>query len=387
MKVLLTKIDRFLGKYYRYCRNWILHFWERYTTRSISEKLYRRLYRELLIEASWTTNYVVFTVTACLIATFGLISNSTAVIIGAMLIAPLMLPLRGLAFAALEGEFFLFKRAFFSITGATTVAIALSWLIGLVVNLPDFGSEVLARTQPNLIDLGIAIVAGAISGYAKVKKGVSDALAGTAIAVALMPPLCVVGLCLSQGFLSLSWGSFLLYLTNLLGIALACMVVFILFDYTAINRTLGWTLALTTLLIVPLGFSFVRLVRYETLEKEITQTLVNKTITVGRGVSNTKIEVVWTEKPTLVYVLLQTNKTITPEQTRQVENFVSKRMGQEFQIVFLVNQIQQVTGKDPDPTPKQLEDIQNSLPTDELETLETITPLINPDMPTIITPP
>lgn len=221
--------------------------------RPVTGKKTRRLYRQLLIEASWRLNFVMLTVSSCIIATFGLISNSTAVIIGAMLVAPLMLPLRGLAFAALEGELKLFWRSLYSITGATALSLALSWMIGVVIGIPDFGSELTARTQPNLIDLGIAVAAGGISGFAKVRRGISDALAGTAIAVALMPPLCVVGLSFSQGYFNYSRGAFLLYLTNLLGITLACMVVYILAGYAEINHALGWTMALTLILLVPLG--------------------------------------------------------------------------------------------------------------------------------------
>lgn len=98
----------------------------------------------------------------------------------------------------MEGDFPLFRKAFLSMIGATILALFLSSLTGYLVNIPEFGSEALARTQPNLVDLGIAIVAGGISAFAKIRKGVNDAIAGTVIAVALMPPLCVVGLCLSQ---------------------------------------------------------------------------------------------------------------------------------------------------------------------------------------------
>ncbi|MEM9508944.1 MAG: TIGR00341 family protein [Cyanobacteria bacterium P01_E01_bin.35] len=213
----------------------------------------KRLHRELWLDATWNTNYIVFTISACMIATFGLISNSTAVIIGAMLVAPLMLPLRALAFAALDGDYSLFRKALLSIIGATIVALLLSSITGHIINIPEFGSETLARTQPTLVDLGIAVVAGGISSFAKVRKGVSDAIAGTAIAVALMPPLCVVGLSLSQSKFYFARGAFLLYLTNLLGITLACMIVFVLAGYTQVSHALGWTFALTSLMLIPLG--------------------------------------------------------------------------------------------------------------------------------------
>lgn len=306
----------------------------------------KRLHRELWLDATWNTNYIVFTISACLIATFGLVSNSTAVIIGAMLIAPLMLPLRALAFAALEGEFPLFRKALFSIIGATIIAIFLSNLTGHLVNLPEFGSETLARTQPNLVDLGIAVVAGGISSFAKVRRGVSDALAGTAIAVALMPPICVVGLCLSQDKFFFAKGAFLLYLTNLLGITLACMIIFILAGYTKVNRALGWTGALTGLMLLPLGASFIQLVRHAHLEAEITNKLINETITVGEGVDSTKIKVDWTKAPAIIYVVLQTEKEIYANQVALVEEFIERKMKQHFDIIFIVSEVKHITGHD-----------------------------------------
>ncbi|MDJ0573158.1 MAG: DUF389 domain-containing protein [Pleurocapsa sp. MO_192.B19] len=306
----------------------------------------KRLHRELWLDATWNTNYIVFTISACMIASFGLISNSTAVIIGAMLIAPLMLPLRALAFAALEGDFSLFRKALFSIIGATILALFLSSFTGHLVNIPEFGSEALARTQPNLVDLGIAVVAGGISSFAKVRRGVSDAIAGTAIAVALMPPLCVVGLCLSQEKFFFAKGAFLLYLTNLLGITLACMIVFILAGYTEVSHALGWTIALTGLMLLPLGASFVQLVRQAQLEAEITNKLINETITVGEGVDSTKIEVDWTKTPPIIYVILQTDKEIYPNQVALVEEFIERKMEQPFEMGFIVSEVKHITSRD-----------------------------------------
>ena len=173
-----------------------------------------------------------------------------------MLVAPLMSPLRGLAFSALDGDLSLFRKAFLAIAGGTIIAIFLSSIVGLIAGIPEFQSEILNRTQPNLIDLGVAVAAGFISGFAKLRPRLSDALAGTAISVALMPPLCVVGLSLSQGYTSFATGAFLLYITNLLGITLACMLVFIVAGYAKMNHALGVAFGLTALLVFPLGASF-----------------------------------------------------------------------------------------------------------------------------------
>ena len=103
------------------------------------------------------------------IATLGLISNSAAVIIGAMIIAPLMLPIRELAFGALEGNVLLFRKGLIAILVGTLLAIALAFFVGYLVKFPAFGSEIISRSQPTLLDLGLAIAVGGISGFAKVQ--------------------------------------------------------------------------------------------------------------------------------------------------------------------------------------------------------------------------
>ncbi|MBV5257844.1 DUF389 domain-containing protein [Synechococcus moorigangaii CMS01] len=323
----------------------VVAFVQWFVPQPAANKKTRRLHRELLLEASWRLNFIVLTVCSCLIATFGLISNSTAVIIGAMIVAPLMLPLRGLAFAALEGDLKLFWRSLYSITGATLISLGLSWLIGTVVGIPDFGSELIARTQPNLVDMGIALSAGAVSGFAKIRKEVSDAVAGTAIAVALMPPLCVVGLSFSQGFMAYSRGALLLYFTNLLGITLACMLIYILAGYAEINHTLGWASVLTLLLLIPLGARFIDLVTQLRLRRDIINQLTTRTITVGQNVSNVRVTVNWNDSPTTVYVHLDATKTITPGQVLLVEEFLRQENKRDFRVIFYINPLQEVQGE------------------------------------------
>jgi len=118
----------------RYARLKIVRFLKKILPPPVKRVYIRKLHRELWDDAAWNTNFFVFTISSCLIATFGLISNSTAVIIGAMLVAPLMLPLRALAFGALEGDFPLFRKGLFSVIGATTVSFFLSYGAGLVVD-------------------------------------------------------------------------------------------------------------------------------------------------------------------------------------------------------------------------------------------------------------
>ncbi len=95
----------------------------------------------LVEESSISITYLVLILGSCVIATLGLLSNSVAVIIGAMIIAPLMLPIRGVAFGALEGNIILFRKGLTAILVGTFLAIALALLIGYVVSLPQYGSD------------------------------------------------------------------------------------------------------------------------------------------------------------------------------------------------------------------------------------------------------
>ncbi|MFB2934748.1 DUF389 domain-containing protein [Aerosakkonemataceae cyanobacterium BLCC-F154] len=319
----------------------------------ISVDIVEQMREDLLEDSRLTINFLILTVGSCLIATFGLVSNSAAVIIGAMIVAPLMLPLRGLAFGALEGDPELFRDALKAIAIATPLAILASWSIGRLIGLPEFGSEVLSRTQPTLLDLGIAVVAGGISGFAKVRPKISDALAGTAIAVALMPPICVVGLSLSQGLWNYSWGAFLLYITNLLGIILACMLVFVSAGYAKYSHALSWTLGLASILVIPLGISFFQLLRQAQIHHTIKTILLNRTITVGQMVELRHTEVNWSTNPPTVYLRVRSSNQITPKQVRLVEEFIAKEVGRPFTLLFQVEQIQEVTAEDYTESPKQ----------------------------------
>ena len=324
-----------------------MHFYIRFP-RNSPEQI-QKLHKELAKDSRWKTDFIVCTIIACLIASFGLLSNSTAVIIGAMLVAPLMLPLRGLAFSACEGDFKLFSTAFMSIVGATVVSLLLSIFIADLISFTEFGSEIIARTQPNLIDLGIAVTAGAMSGFGKIRKGISDTLAGTAIAVALMPPLCVVGISLSANNMTFAQGAFLLYVTNLLGITFACMIVFIFAGYTKINKALGWAGLLTLALFIPLGSSFFRLIDQQRIEANVKKKLTEETITIGQDTEDVQVKVIWTTKIPTVYVSLQTNKEINSKQVGLVEKYLNSRLEKEFRLILNVTPRATVTSSDPEP--------------------------------------
>ena len=306
-----------------------------------------KIRESLLKDSKLDQNYLILILSSCLIATFGLLINSAAVIIGAMIIAPLMLPLRGLSFATLEGDATLLRSSAEAIALGTVMAVGCSLIIGLVIGLPQFGSEIWSRTQPTLIDLLIAIVAGGISGYAKIRPEMSDAIPGTAISVALMPPLCVVGLTLSQGRWEAALGASLLYLTNLIGINLACIVVYVWGGYARSNelgRNLSWgvSIALIIMLAVPLGISFWQLSNQAQVNYSINRILVTESQLNKKSIEVENLRVDWKTKPPSVLLKVKVAEPISSSEVEVVEKFLSQELKQKFIVVFDVTASQRV---------------------------------------------
>ncbi len=307
----------------------------------------RDMKTSLAEESALDIYYLALTIGACAIATLGLISNSAAVIIGAMIVAPLMLPIRCLAFSALAGDEHSFRKAIKAIFVGTVLSIALAWLIGAVVSFPSFGSEILSRSQPTLIDLGIAVAAGAISGLTKVEPRISSSLAGTAIAVALMPPLCVVGLGLSQADWTLSSGAALLYITNLLGITLSCMLVFLAAGFVSLrhgSKALKRTALFTSVLVIPLGIGYGHLWKQTALEVLVQEVLVNRTTTFQQ-LDLVSIKTNWRNQPpeAVLGITVVGDEKPTPKQVRLLEDFVAQETGQQFSLVFELSQIERIS--------------------------------------------
>ncbi|MGI8668580.1 MAG: DUF389 domain-containing protein [Aridibacter sp.] len=171
------------------------------------------------------------------IATLGLVLNSSAVIIGAMLISPLMAPILSQGLSLATGDLALGVRSFVNLFLSTILGISVAVILVALLPFKNQTPEIIARTVPNTLDLVIALFSGAIGSIATCKKvkGVVTSIPGVAIAVALMPPLCVVGYGIGfavsvefeKGW-EIASGGGLLYLTNLVAITFTAMLVFVL---------------------------------------------------------------------------------------------------------------------------------------------------------------
>jgi uncharacterized hydrophobic protein (TIGR00271 family) len=173
------------------------------------------------------------------IAAFGIQADSTAVVIGAMLVAPLMTPIMATSASMLMGWPTRALRSLALVGLGVVIVIGLSFVIaryapGLVELTAN--SQITSRTSPTLLDLMIALAAGGAGAYAVSRPDVSDSLPGVAIAVALVPPLAVVGITLSAGEFGLAAGALLLFLTNLVGIILASGIVFVMVGFLPWSR-------------------------------------------------------------------------------------------------------------------------------------------------------
>jgi uncharacterized hydrophobic protein (TIGR00271 family) len=176
----------------------------------------------------------IFMALAATIATFGIATDSTAVVIGAMLIAPLMAPILGVSAGLINGRLRLATWSGLIALAGIFGTIALAWLLsGMIPDLQAVvtNSQVTSRTAPNLLDLAIAVAAGAAGAYGVSRVEGSDALPGVAVSIALIPPLAVIGITLHANDLPGAAGASLLFLTNMFSIILMAGLVFLLVGY------------------------------------------------------------------------------------------------------------------------------------------------------------
>ena len=162
------------------------------------------------------------------IAAFGLLANSAAVVIGAMLVSPLMAPIFGIALALSRGDLRLLRHAAIAEFGGVLLIIGFAFILGLLPFALEVTPEMLARTRPSLLDLFVAALAGLAGGLAMVDERTSPALPGVAIATSLTPPLATSGLSLAFGAYEGAWGAFLLFFANFLTILAVAAAIFIL---------------------------------------------------------------------------------------------------------------------------------------------------------------
>lgn len=215
-------------------------------------------------DCSFTPRYSFLICMSAGIAILGLLLSSPAVVIGAMLLSPLMYPIMAVGFASAVGDSAWLKDSGWALLMGTLIAVLFSAFVVLLSPLQTVTPEIAARTRPNLFDLGVAVFSGLAGAYAMIRGGLGT-IVGVAIAVALMPPLAVIGF----GLATLNWavfaGSLLLYFTNLMVIALTATIMAWLYGFRSYMTERQTQLQIFAMVVVfvglaiPLGLSLVQI--------------------------------------------------------------------------------------------------------------------------------
>lgn len=316
--------------------------WEWLNTGKLSLKIINRLtWRGAL--PSW--NYYLLLGCSGVIAALGLLANSAATIIGAMIVAPMMGPITAIGFAFAVNNRRMLKRSSFTLLTGILLTVVIALLLTRFIGISSLGSEIQGRVKPTLLDLGVALAAGAAGAFARSRRGIADALPGVAIAVALVPPLGVVGIGLGLADLQVAYGATILFLTNLVGIIFSSTVIFILLQYGNLRkarRGLGMAGISLLVLAMPLGLALQNLLVQEQVQYELERLLRRETLTFSR-VEISEVKVFQGRRPMLVFVeVMAPTDAVSEKQAELVREFLQTELRRTIQLKVRVLPITEI---------------------------------------------
>lgn len=283
---------------------------------------FQDLFKVLRENAKISAAFMIMMILSTLIATFGLFSDSSPVIIGAMILAPIISPIVSFSMGMVRYEIDMLKKGIITIMAGTIVCLLFSAGVTLIVPLKVLTSEISARLSPNLLDLGIAVASGVAAAYAHADEEIARSLAGVAIAVALVPPLAVAGIGIGWWDWEVFSGAFLLYLTNLAGIILFAGITFLLLGFAPFKRAkmgLIYTTIIILFVTVPLSLTFNRVQEESSITQELEgapfEEYILRDVRVRYG------------DPFRISVKAVGPKNIEPEQLERIKSEIEERIG------------------------------------------------------------
>ena len=297
----------------------------------LDKKRQEKVYGQIKENAEPDLDFYTMTIFAGIIITLGIIIDSTAVVIGGMLIAPLVWPILAISLGITMGRSQLLQKSMFTLLKSILVILIVSVLIGLIV--PDLvieNIEYLSRTSPTLFELLIGLAAGFIGAFIIAYPKMGSAIAGVVVAAAIVPPIATIGLSLSKGDFGAVGGASLLLISNLIAITFAASILFLISNFRSQSeqaeekRKSGfrWTMLLLVIIIIPLV-----LITKQTAT-EVRQITVVKDV-VSSALENTsisEIKVVEQDGFLTVTLALRSAEKITADQIEAVQNVLVKRL-------------------------------------------------------------
>ncbi|WP_447727869.1 DUF389 domain-containing protein [Sphingomonas koreensis] len=284
-------------------------------------------------EAAWNGRYVFMVLMSAGIAVLGLLLSSPAVVIGAMLISPLMGPIIGLGFglATFDGDEI--RRSGIALALGTVIAVGFTALLVLASPLQNVTSEIAARTRPNLFDLLVALFSALAGAYAMI-RGREGTVVGVAIATALMPPLAVVGFGLATWNGTVFGGALLLFLTNLITIAVSAAVIARLYGFGSSlspKQTMLQTVLVIAALVafaIPLGLALRQIAWEATASRQAREVIVSQ---FGPGTRLAQLELDYAHEPLRVSATVLTHQ-LRPDAGRATGATLGRLFSREVEV-------------------------------------------------------
>lgn len=282
-------------------------------------------------------NYYLLLLLSALIATFGLLANSPAVVIGAMLVSPLMTPIFGVALSLVLGDTKLLRSATLALGGGVGLAICASALVGYLPLSFEVTNEILSRTSPTLLDLVVAALAGFAGCLAIIDERISPILPGIAIATSLTPPLAASGLCFAFGAYDGGLGAFILFFANFLAILFIASITFIISGFITgrireQKTTFAKRFSLATISLIVIVF-FLTNALIKVVETKKTRELIKRVMTAELsmipGLSIKKVVFKYSERVGALNALaiIDAPREPQPRQVEVIENLTAAEYG------------------------------------------------------------
>lgn len=285
--------------------------------------------------------YFVMNILSAIIASYGLVTNSAAVVIGAMLVAMMLGPITGVALAIIDHRMPLLRRSIITVLIGMSLVILVGFIVGWLHKDQSLTTEILSRTQPTSMDLMIALAGGTAGAYAMVSPHLSVAVVGVAVATALVPPLAASGILFANGEMQLGFGALLLAVTNIIAIQFTnALVLWILGfrrltdeDYQS-NTYLTFLQrnAITILLLGGLGtYLTINLqtnAKQQAFENNVKEAISSYFIDQGNVLTNTQFDTV--DNNQIVRAVIRGETTPSSYDVQQIESGINQDMAKNF---------------------------------------------------------